>query len=164
MYMISIKEQIDHFAEQAGYAAELSGYRDSSAYICDAVAEIADGATSIYYSDIAKFIAENVEAVNDAIQEFGWDGCGSDLYKAGQIAECQIIEQEIYEKLIEGLLVCAYDFLHYDLKIDAIPEELDDAIFEWCKDAESNDRMDDIPDKIREWLEEHEGECVYREN
>lgn len=164
MYMINTREQSDYFAAQAGHAADLKDYRDSRAYICDAVAEIADSCTSIYNSDIAKFIAENVEAVNDAIQEFGWRGCGSDLYKAGQMAEYQANEQEIHEKLMEGLLVCAYDFLHYDLKIDAIPEDLDDAIFEWCKDAESNDRMDDIPDKIREWLEGHEWECVRREN
>ena len=164
MTMIDTKEQIDYFTYQAGYAAELSVYRDSSAYICDAVTEIADGATSIYYSDIAKFIAENVEAVHDTIEEFGWDGCGGDLYKAGQMAEYQVIEQGIYENLVDGLLVCAYNFLYYDLNIDAIPEELDDAIFEWCKEAESNDRMDDIPDKLREWLEEHKGECVRREN
>lgn len=157
MNMINTKEQSAYFAGQAGYAADLNDYRDSSTYICDAAMEIADSSTSIYYSDITSFIADNVEAVNDAIEEFGWEGCGGDLYKAGQMAEYQAIEQEIYEKLIEGLLVCAYDFLHYDLKIDAIPEELDDAIFDWCKDAESNDRMDDIPDKIREWLEEHEG-------
>lgn len=157
MNMINTKEQIAYFAGQAGYAADLNDYRDSSTYICDAAMGIADNNTSIYHSDIVKFIAENVEAVNDAIQEFGWECCGGSLYKAGQIAECQAIEQEIFENLVEGLLVCAYNFLHYDLKIDAIPEELDDAIYEWCKDAESDDRMDGIPDKIREWLEEHEG-------
>lgn len=62
-------------------------------YICDAFQGYADNRTSIYYSDIIKFISENVEAVNDAIAEFGWDGCGSDLYKAGQMAEYLQLEQ-----------------------------------------------------------------------
>lgn len=164
MNVINTKEQIAYFEKQAGYAADLNDYRDSSTYIRVAVAEIADNRTSIYRSDIISFVTSNVEAVNDAIQEFGWEGCGSDLYKAGQTAEYQVIKQEIYENLVEGLLVCAYDFLAYDLDMLEIPEELNELIQDWCAEAGSDDRMDDIPDKIREWLEEHEGECVRREN
>ena len=78
----------------------LNDYADAdNMYLCDAISEFADGRTSIYYSDIKKFISENVDAVNDAVAEFGWDGCGSDLMKAGQIAEFLTIENKIYEDL-----------------------------------------------------------------
>lgn len=156
--LVSVKGQSAHFATLAGYAAELNDYRDSSSYICDAAAQIADNNTSIYYSDITTFISDHVEEVNDVINEFGWDVCGGDLYKAGQMAEYLEIERDILNGLKEGLLVCAYDFLAYDLKIEEIPEELDELIQDWCADADIDDRMDEIPDKIREWLDEHNGE------
>lgn len=70
-----------------------------SMYLCDAISEFADGRTSIYYSEIKQFISENVDAVNDAVAEFGWDGCGSDLMKAGQMAEFMTIERKIYDDL-----------------------------------------------------------------
>ena len=164
MEMINTREQSAHYYKMAGYAVELNNYRDSRTYICDAAFEIADGAASIYYHDIAKFISGHVDEVSDTIQKFGWECCGGDLYKAGQITECRAIEDEIHERLEEGLLVCAYDFLAHDLRIDEIPEDLNELIREWCADADCNDRMDEIPDKIREWLEEHGGECVRREN
>lgn len=155
MSMVSVKEQSAHFAALAGYAAELNDYRDSSSYICDAAAQIADSNTSIYYSDITTYISDHVEEVNDAINEFGWDGCGGDLYKAGQMAEYLEIERDIFDRLKAGLLVCAYDFLAYDLRIEEVPEELDKLIQDWCADAGTNDRMDGIPDKIREWMDDH---------
>lgn len=78
----------------------LRDYADAgNMYLCDAISEFADGHTSIYYSDIKNFIAENVEAVNDAVAEFGWEGCGSDLMKAGQMAEFLTIENKIYDDL-----------------------------------------------------------------
>ena len=74
---------------------------DNSQYICDAISEFADNNTSIYYSDIEGFMSNNIDKVNDTISEFGWDGCGSDLHRAGQLAEFCSIEQEIYNNLTE---------------------------------------------------------------
>ncbi len=148
----------DLYTGDYGYC--ISDYRDSSAYICDAIAEIADNNTSIYWSDITKFISENVEEVSDAINEYGWDGCGNDLYKAGQMAEYRTIEQDIYDNLPDALMMAALDYVQHDLKMDEIPEELADAIREWADDVDNNDRMDEIPDKIREWLEEESDEEV----
>lgn len=138
------------------YADRLNDYRGSDSYICDIIAEIADSATSIYYSDIIKFISENVEAVNDTIKEFGWDGCGCDLYKAGQMAECQMIERDIYEHLPDALRVLACDYLRYDLGIEEIPEELADVIAEHCDALDSCVRAASINEIIDEWYEEHD--------
>lgn len=67
------------------FTDEYFGYSGNT-YMSDLFHEYADGHTSIYYSDIIKYISEHVEDVNRAIEEFGWDGCGADLYKAGQMA------------------------------------------------------------------------------
>jgi hypothetical protein len=98
---------------------------DSSQYICDAIMGFADSRTSIYYSSIMEFIKDNPDAVNDAINEFGWDGCGRDIYKAGQMAEYMSIEQEIYNELNDIIKYITLDF------IDSTDEADDDADKIW---------------------------------
>jgi hypothetical protein len=137
------------------YAGRLNDYRGASCYICDAISEIADSATSIYYSDIIKFISGNVEAVNAAIKEFGWDGCGCDLYKAGQMAEYMQIEADIYSHLEDAALLLACDYLRYDLDREEIPEALAEAVKEWASEIETDHRCSWITEAISEWIEEH---------
>lgn len=151
MKMISI-EELRADLGTGDYGEYLNDYRDCNAYICDAISEIADSHTSIYYSDIRQFISGNVEAVEDAINEFGWDGCGSDLMKAGQIGEYLAIERDIYNHLADSLLLAALDFIRYDLKRDTITAELADLLREWADDADSNDRINEIPDNIRDYF------------
>lgn len=134
----------------------LNDYRDSDKYICDAVVEIADGCVSIYYSDIIEFISANVEAVNDAIAEFGWDGCGSDLYKAGQMAEFVQNEREIYEHLEDAMLLLAVEYLRRDVECEEIPEELADLIRDWAAEIDDNDRCNEMAVRIAEWFEDNE--------
>ena len=59
--------------ELGDFGHEFENYSGST-YICDAITEIADNYVSIYYSDIMDFIKNNVEEVEEAIDEFGWDG------------------------------------------------------------------------------------------
>lgn len=141
----------------------LNDYRDSDIYIGDAVSEIADSDTSIYYSDILDFIRENPEALADVVAEGLYEvrpGAEYDLYKHGQAAEYMTIERDIYNHLRDAVLLCAVDFIRYDLKRETIPEELADLLQEWADKADNNDRMNEIPDKIREYFgnaEESEG-------
>ena len=138
------------------YGEFMNDYRTSDNYFCDVVSEIADANTSIYYSDIIAFISENVEAVNDAIKEFGWDGCGSDLYKAGQMAEYLQIENDLLSRLEDCCLLLACDYLRYDLDTDEIPEELAECVKEWAAEADHNDRISDFLGRIDSWFEERE--------
>jgi len=87
---------------------------DDSTYVSDAFAELADMLTSVYYSDIIKYISEHVEAVNDAIEEFGWDGCGSDLYKAGQMAEYLTINNWLWQHEFEAYQVYALNWYRFE--------------------------------------------------
>ena len=119
-------------------------------YICDIISEIADSNTSIYYSDIIKFISENVEAVNDTIAEFGWEGCGSDLYKAGQMAEFTQLQNAMYEELGDGLYNFAISYLEHDAKVEEITEEQHEAIKDLCAETDHNDRMEDFTEKLDE--------------
>ncbi len=133
----------------------LNDYRNSSAYICDAITEIADNDTSIYYSDILDFIRENPEALADVVTEGLYTveaGQEYDLYKHGQAAEFMMIERDIYNHLSAALMLCAVDFIRYDLGRDTIPAELAELLDEWTDEASSGDRMDEIPDRIREYF------------
>lgn len=104
-----------------------------SGYICDLISEFAYNNTSIYYSSIMEYIRNNPDDVNDAIDEFGWDGCGRDIYKAGQMAEYMAIEREIYNELEDVIKWLALDF------IDSTDEASDEveAIWEKLTDDES---------------------------
>jgi hypothetical protein len=53
----------------------------------------------------------------------------------------------------DAVLLCAVDFIRYDLKRETIPADLADLLKEWADEADNNDRMDEIPDKIREYFE-----------
>lgn len=134
---------------------ELNSYIDclndyDNGYICDIISEIADSNTSIYDSDIIEFISNNVEEVNDAIEEYGWDGCGSDLYKAGQIAECRKNENEMYEELEQGLFNVALSYIEYTLEVEKISDEQLDEIETLCSDTDNNDRLEDFLEKVEE--------------
>lgn len=129
-----------------------------SGYICDIISEIADSNTSIYYSDIIEFISNNVEEVNDAIKEFGWDGCGSDLYKAGQAAEFRKNEHEMYNELEEGLFNVALSHVQYTMEVEEISDEQLDEIENLCHDTDNNDRLDDFLEKVEEIVNGEEEE------
>lgn len=154
--MVSIESLLDGvgFGDNE-LARNLNDYRESDMYIGDAVVEIADGNVSIYYSDILNFISENVEAVEDAINEFGWDGCGGTLHKAGQMAEFLQNEREIYDHLEDAMLLLAVDHLRYDRNEDSeICEELADLIREWASEIGNNDRCSEMAERIDRWFEE----------
>ena len=129
------KALFDAISDSTNTAREnLSGYSqdfitdhdaDSSQYICDAISEFSDSRTSIYYADIKNFICNNFDAVEEAINEFGWDGCGGDLYKAGQMAECMSIEREINEEIEDIIKYITLDF------IDSTDEANDEAEKIW---------------------------------
>lgn len=108
-YMEVIKEQIS--TDSRYFATDYLLYDYESAhYIQDSISEWADNNTSIYYCDIEKFMAENIDMVNRAIDEFGWDGCGSDLHRAGQMAEFLKNEDTLYNDMgmIIEYCVCSY--------------------------------------------------------
>ena len=85
-----------------------------TSYISDIFAEWADGETSIYYSDIIKYISEHVDEVSDAIEEFGWDGCGSNLYNAGQMAEYIEINNWLWEHEKEVYKIYALNWFRFE--------------------------------------------------
>lgn len=145
--------------DDGNYGEYLNDYRDSSRYICDAISEIADNHTSIYYSDILAFISEHPDLLADVIDEGLYDPSHDyDLYKHGQAAEFMLIERDLYDHLADALFLAALDFIRYDLERETIPGDLADQIREWCDDADSNDRMDFIPNSIREYFEQQEGD------
>lgn len=139
--------------DTGNHGDRLTDYRDSSTYICDAIAEIADADTSIYYADILDFVRENPCSLSDVIAEGLYDPSHNyNFYEHAQAAEYMTIERDIYDHFADSLMMAAVDFIRYDLGIVEMPEELAELLHEWCEEADTGDRMDEIPDKIREYL------------
>lgn len=135
------------------YAEYVCDYYDSTGYISDTFAEIADNNTSIYYNDIIRYISDHVEEVNDTIEEFGWDGCGADLYKAGQMAEYMQIENEMHQHAAEIIEAYAADYIRRNYA-EEIPAETWERIAEELENVDTSDRWDVIRDAVDEIMTE----------
>ena len=134
-------------AEMNDISCDFCGNYSGSTYICDAITEYADGETSIYYSDIERFMSDHIDLVNDTINEFGWDGCGSDFHKAGQLAEFIYNEQMLYEDLES---ICKIEaLLYYTEKYgeDISPEVWEDIETE-AERIDNNNYFSDIADIV----------------
>ena len=149
-------EEMRNGLKTGDYGEYLTDYRDSSSYICDAIMEIADNHTSIYYHDILEFIKKKPESLAEVVAEGLYEvhsGREYDLFKHGQAAEYMMIERDIYDHLRDSIMVATLDFIQYDLELVEIPDDLAELVEEWVDNADNNDRMDEIPDKIREYFE-----------
>lgn len=150
---LNIQETIEELKSTCSdYALELLEYSGST-YICDAITEIADGNTSIYYSDIMEYIGNNTDAVNNAINEFGWDGCGEDIYKAGQMAEFLDIEQEIYNDLETAVQVYALDYIASNYKETVITCDMWQELQIELEDIDNNSRIEDINELVNNFVD-----------
>lgn len=129
------REELRDRLDLGDYGAEIDNGYNGGNYLCDTISEIADGLTSIYYSDIIKFISGHVDEVNDAIAEFGWEGCGSDLYKAGQMAEYVMIERDMEDHIP--------DIVVYGALCDKYGDEIPEDVVEVCLQALSDGEIDD---------------------
>ena len=134
---------------------EFENYSGSS-YICDALSEIADNNVSIYYSDIKKFVANNVEYFEEAINEFGWDGCGSDFHKAGQMAQYIKNQEDLYKHLDDSILNYAYKYYVDITDSVLIDDELNDLLVDYCSDVDHDDYLSAVTDIIDDYLKEEE--------
>lgn len=143
-------ETREDIGTDAAYLA--ADYEGCSSSIDDVIRERADSETSIYYSDIIKFIADHVEEVNDTINEFGWDGCGGDLYKAGQMTEYLQLEQNYMEKVDGIIRYAAIMDLIYNRKLATISAETWESIESELDGLDYDSRFDEITDVITEAL------------
>ena len=123
-------------------------------YIDDSFREFADSNTSIYYTQIINFIAEHVEEVNDTINEFGWDGCGGDLYKAGQMAEYEMIYRDLIDHADDICLALAYDYLMDNGYVELSDDEYDEIENSIDGSIERYDAITDICDNVMSMHEE----------
>lgn len=87
----------------------------------DVLAQMADMNTSIYYSDIQNFIAEHLDEVEAAINEFGWTG---NIYQAGQNAEYTHNYNMLNENLSNLLALWAIDYLQSEYNMINVPSAM----------------------------------------
>lgn len=146
------REELRAKLDLGDYGEDITSYNDG--YICDIFAEIADSNTSIYYNDIIKYIADHTDEVNDTINEFGWDGVGKDIYKAGQMAEYTSIERDLEEHIDDIIVYAAL----VDKFGDEIPEDAFDAVYDNVSNVDWNDKLDSAIYDALSVLDDEDGE------
>lgn len=163
MTMINLKDVIRDAQNACEYAAEIADYSGNT-YICDAIGEIAISAASIYDYDVIRFIADHVEDVDDAISEFGWDGCGNSLIGAGKQAQSMVAERELYDNLSAVLELYAAEYIRAAYKLEAVDAEAWEAIAEALEDIDNCDYLSSVESAVDDVLtaeaEEMDGDGV----
>lgn len=120
-----------------------------SNYICDLITEHADQNVDIYYSDRAKWFADNWELVDEAIAEFGKsDNIMQDIV-SGQFLQN---ERQLYEDLENIIKILALDFIIEDLNITELDQNKIDDIFTGLENIDHNNETDDIIDIVSDAL------------
>lgn len=119
-------------------------------YICDIISEIADSQVDISYCDLTDWANGHFEEISETVSEFGWDGCGEDLYKAVQLAQFRENENEMYSELLEGLENFALSYLEHGLKIQEITEKSWEEIQDFLSDIDNNNKLKEITDFLDE--------------
>lgn len=145
--MIKLLEMLPSIGD---YSAALREYSDD--YICDAITSIADGGINTGWYDCCEFLRDNPDAVEDAISELGWDGCGGTIERAIWSAQFFTIEREIYNELEDAILWYILQYIIEDLDIDELPEGVYNEIEEQAANYDNNDRLDTIKDDIQKIL------------
>ena len=139
------------------YIDRICDYGGSS-YICDAISEIADGATSIYYSDILDFIKHNPKALADVVAEGLYIVDSSheyDLYKHGQAAEYMTIERDLYDNIDDMIKLYAIDYYRANHG-DEIDAETWEMICDDLEEIANNNRLWDIENIVDKWTDDAE--------
>ena len=138
---------------------------DSREEIYDVLRDIAsENAQSAGWREIDDTLIGCTEDVEGIIDEFGWDGVGRSL---SQAASCVLERQylENYEDNFNNdLLLCSIHFLEDSYEYEDYPRGLFEYIEELCQNADVNDNMDEIPDAIRDWIEENIGDGEFDED
>lgn len=127
-------------------------------YICDAISEIADNNVDIYNSDLTEWANGNSSYIEEAISEFGWDGCGKDYFKAIQMGQFLSYEQELYDNLKELVLAYALRYACQSIDFDKFAEMDSEDFIDEIKDRvysiDNNNTFDDIEEIVDEYIEE----------
>jgi len=95
----AIEQLVDFFGDDKEYKEAIE-----SDDWGDIIPEIADSNCDIYNNDLIKWLGGDVDnawSFNEAIDEFGWEGCGKDLFKAIQMAQYKANSDLLYEAVEE---------------------------------------------------------------
>lgn len=126
-------------------------YYNGHTSIDDVISEMADNHTSIYYSDIRKFLIEHLYEVEDCINELGWEGVGSSLHKASQCAEYQFNSNQLYRNIDN--MIMYYGLYYYKENYNStIDVELYGELENLSNNADPLSYLDEIEDTIDKYM------------
>lgn len=127
-------------------------YYNSTAYICDAISQVADDACSIYYNDRIEWLKKDPEAVDyieQGVEEFGIDSNSFDFWQL--ITQGQYLQatETLYRDLQDIITLAAL----YHLPDDATEEAIEEVCNLVPDRIDQNNTFLDIENEIMEQLE-----------
>lgn len=96
---LSQSQELFNESQLSDYWASVAEMLEDN-YYQDKISECADSNVDIYNYDLKKWAGtpEGQEYTERAIDEFGWDGVGSELIKAYQMGQFMQNEEQLYEE------------------------------------------------------------------
>ena len=156
---MTIAEMYHRAPCESNYFDDFQYEFDGRSYICDVITDIAsDRASGAGYREIDEILTDYTEDVNRVIDEFGWDGVSNSISVAATYVLGERFRDELYEDYRDDILLCAIHFLEDNFEYEDYPEELYGEIEDACENLDTGDRMDEISDMIRDWIEENMGD------
>lgn len=123
-------------------------------YLCDVLTEIADNNVDIYNADLLEWAKDNYYYIEEAIDEYGFPKVNgqADFMRAIMQGQFYYNEKDLFENLYDIVENYILNYIENDLEITEISEEkLDEIKFEIEFD-DTNLRLEDITEKVREIL------------
>lgn len=159
--MIKIENKLKEISKRTKFAECFPSYDGST--IGDAITSCADDNVEIYYSQLHNWLSDNTDKFEDALNEFGWDGCGKDFYKAIQTAQFMDNERTMYDQLDDIMLYYVLNSLKLE-GLEEITEKQLDELESYCMSVDNNERLDVFYEKAtdevfgEEFMNELKGE------
>ena len=128
---------------------------DTSSYLSDLISEYSDNWVYIYNYDLLNWVKDNYEYVEMAISEFGIDEKNFNFFRLLQTGQYLQNEEMLYSDESKIIELMTYNYLldnEDEIEKDIDEKDIDEMIDEILAYFDSNDRLNDIIDKINEYI------------
>ena len=123
-------------------------------HIGEVLESISTDNVDVYNSDLYNFISEEPDWVEEAIDEFGWDGVGKSLTQAAQMGESLKISADLYDSLENIVQYYALSELEYR-GVKELDEETYEDLCVGLQNFHDSNKLSDIDEFVEGFVEEH---------
>lgn len=132
----------------------IDNWNGTNAYICDAISQEAHGLIDIYTASLYENAWTFESYNNDALSEFGWEGCGEEITRVFQMGQYLYYQELLYANIQEILFNLGL-YIQENEKPDMTDEEqsaFEEALEDLVANTDQDDRFSQFEDKVKALL------------